>query len=109
MEEIILTGYDKKTFKKLVRTNTQGGCYFCKRNSKTVFVRVEGGERDAGDTDLLLAWYPIAEDKRVFKYLVCDECFKFFKDFVKKMLFCFEFKQDFDLEWDGEEEGGQDE
>lgn len=107
MEEIILTGYDKKTFKRLVKTNTQGGCYFCQRNGQSVFVKDDRGERDAGDIDLLFAWYPIVEDKRIFKYLMCDECFRILKDFVRKMLFGLEFKQDFDLEWDEKEKGGQ--
>jgi hypothetical protein len=108
MEEIILTGYDKKTFKRLVRTDTPGGCYFCKRAEQGVFVRSAGDERAAGDIELHFAWYPIVEDKRIFKYLVCDECFKILKDFVRKMLFGLEFKQDFDLEWGTRKEGGQD-
>ena len=65
MQEIILTGYDKKAFDRMLIADSDGGCYFCKRDEHGVFLMPEGEELKGGCIELRFAWYPIVDDKRI--------------------------------------------
>lgn len=100
MHEVIVTGYDTKGMQKLEENDEIAGCYFCKRSSKSVVIRHGADCEDRKEMPLEFGWFDIVEDEYILKYLICNECFEFFKKFFENILFSREFRQKFTLKWE---------
>jgi len=76
MEEIILSGYSVKEFKKVINKGKKPGCYFCKRKpgEKSVYTARDAVGESMGTEKLGFGVFEIAKAGRKFLYPVCNEC-----------------------------------
>lgn len=76
MEEIILTGYSKKEFSRILKREGKGSCYLCKRKigDEGVFIVTEGSEEGFGTIELEFEWFEITKINKKFRFPICHEC-----------------------------------
>ena len=76
MKGIILTGYGKKEFHKMLKKDEQAGCYLCKRGtgSEGVYLTGEYGQYHIESIELDFEWVEVFRGEGKFKFLLCKEC-----------------------------------
>lgn len=76
MEEIILTGYSKKEFLRILKRERKGSCYLCKRKTgdEGVFIATGDTEEGFGTIELEFEWLEVTKGNKKFRFPICHEC-----------------------------------
>jgi len=86
MKEILVSGYSKKEFVKVVSKGKRPGCYLCKRvpGDKGVFIAREEDEENVGTEKLKFGVFEVVVGNKKFKYPLCQECLILVKSLEEK-------------------------